>query len=188
MRFHAHQSPAKRLQRFLLLDAGLRVLALHPNQVAHRDALAADAGQAAVAKESGKRKTATFRWGCNKRLRRAVVHLAGSTRHYNPWAHSLYAQAIQRGHDHPRAIRTLGRAWCRVVWRCWQDRTPYDPARHRALQRHITVTIPTELGPVPDLTATQRMAAPPSPNRRPARAERAALDSKTLSATSTQGG
>ena len=34
-----------------------------------RDALAADAGQAAVAKESGKRKTATFRWGCNKRLR-----------------------------------------------------------------------------------------------------------------------
>jgi transposase len=34
-----------------------------------RDTLAADAGQAAVAIESGKRKTATFRWGCNKRLR-----------------------------------------------------------------------------------------------------------------------
>ncbi len=151
----------------------------------HRDALAADAGQAAVAKESGKRKTATFRWGCNKRLRRAFVHLADTTRHQNPWAHSLYAQAIQRGHDHPRAIRTLGRAWCRVVWRCWQDGTAYDPARHRALQRHITVTIPTESGPVPDLIATQRMAAPLSPNGRPARAERAALDSKTPTAIST---
>jgi len=34
-----------------------------------RDALAADAGHAAVAKESGKRKTANFRWGCNKRKR-----------------------------------------------------------------------------------------------------------------------
>ena len=45
-----------------------------------------------------------------------------------------------------------------IVWRCWQDRTPYDPARHRALQRHITVTIPTPSGPVPDLAATQRMA------------------------------
>ena len=30
-----------------------------------RDTLAADAGQAAVAVESGKRKTASFRWGCN---------------------------------------------------------------------------------------------------------------------------
>ena len=36
-----------------------------------RDALAADAGQAAVAIESGKRKTAGFRWACNKRLRDA---------------------------------------------------------------------------------------------------------------------
>ena len=33
------------------------------------DALAADAGQAAVAIESGKRKAARFRWACNKRLR-----------------------------------------------------------------------------------------------------------------------
>ena len=36
-----------------------------------RDALAGDAGQAAVAIESGKRKAACFRWGCNKRLRSA---------------------------------------------------------------------------------------------------------------------
>jgi transposase len=36
-----------------------------------RDALAADAGQAAVAVQSGKRKTASFRWGCDKRLRGA---------------------------------------------------------------------------------------------------------------------
>ena len=112
-----------------------------------RDALAADAGQAAVAVESGKRKTACFRWGCNKRLRAAFCTLADSTRHWHPWAQDRYAAARARGHDHPRAIRTVGRAWCRVVWRCWQDRTPYDPARHRALQQHITVTIPTPSGP-----------------------------------------
>jgi transposase len=124
----------------------------------NRDALAADAGHAAVAKESGKRKTAGFRWGCNKRLRVAFCRLADSSRHWHPWAQDLYAQACQRGHEHPRAIRTLGRAWCRVVWQCWRNHTPYDPARHRALQRHITVTIPTPSGPVPDLAATQRMA------------------------------
>jgi transposase len=124
-----------------------------------RDTLAADAGQAAVAKESGKRKAACFRWACNKRLRQAIVTLADSSRHHNPWAQDLYAQARARGHDHPRAIRTLGRAWCRILWRLWQDRTPYDPARHRALQQHITVTIPTASGPVIDEVATLRMAA-----------------------------
>jgi len=54
--------------------------ARYPN----RDALAGDAGQAAVAKESGKRKTAAFRWGCNKRLRVAFCRLADSTRHWHP--------------------------------------------------------------------------------------------------------
>ena len=122
-------------------------------------ALAGDAGQAAVALESGKRKTASFRWGCNKRLRKAFCTLADSTRHWHPWAQALYAAAIARGHEHPRAIRTLGRAWCRVVWQCWQKRTPYDPARHRALQQHITVTIPTASAPVVDEGATLRMAA-----------------------------
>jgi transposase len=123
-----------------------------------RDALAADAGQAAVAIESGKWKTAGFRRACNKRLRVAFCRLADSSRHWHPWAQTLYAQARQRGHEHPRAIRTVGRAWCRVVWQCWRNHTPYDPAKHRALQRHITVTIPTQSGPMPDLAATQRMA------------------------------
>jgi len=147
-----------------------------------RDAIAGDAGQAAVAIESGKRKTAAFRWGCNKRLRSAFCTLADTTRHHNPWAQDLYAAARQRGHDHPRALRTVGRAWSRIVWRCWQDRVPYDPARHRALQRHITVTIPTPSGPVPDLAATQRMAGAAVTRRTARRAERAALDRKPTSA------
>ena len=42
----------------------------------HRDAIAAEGGQAPVAKESGKRKHAKFRWACNKRLRNALSTLA----------------------------------------------------------------------------------------------------------------
>ena len=96
------------------------------------DTLAADAGQAAVAVESGKRKVACFRWACNKRLRDAYDTLADSTRHWHHWAQARYARAIARGHEHPRALRTLGRAWCRIVWRCWQDRTPLSRRRaHR---------------------------------------------------------
>ena len=140
-----------------------------------RDALAADAGQAAVAVESGKWKTAGFRRACNKRLRVAFCRLADSSRHWHPWAQSLYAQALQRGHEHPRAIRTVGRAWCRVVWQCWRNHTPYDPEQHRALQRHITVTIPRQSGPMPDLAATQRMAGATVTQRaaRPGRARSA---------------
>jgi len=124
-----------------------------------RDALAGDAGQAAVAIESGKRKTACFRWACNKRLRDAFTTLANTSRQWHPWAADHYAAAIARGHDHPRAIRTLGRAWSRVIWQCWQNRVPYDPAKHRALQQRLTVTIPTTSGPVIDHAATARMAA-----------------------------
>jgi hypothetical protein len=152
-----------------------------------RDALAGDAGQAAVAIQSGKRKTASFRWGCNKRLRSAFGTLADSTRHWHPWAQDLYAAARARGHDHPRALRTLGRAWCRIVWRCWQDRLPYDPARHRGLQRHITVIIPTSSGPVPDLIATQRMAGAAVTATAARRAEREALDGKPTSAPTLTG-
>jgi transposase len=140
-----------------------------------RDALAGDAGQGAVALESGKRKVACFRWACNKRLRGAFDTLADSTRHWHPWAADHYARAIARGHDHPRATRTLGRAWCRVVWSCWQHRTPYDPTRHHALQQHVLVTIPASSGPRPDTAATQRMAgAAVTPKGGPqARAQRA---------------
>jgi hypothetical protein len=97
-----------------------------------RDALAADAGHAAVAIESGKRKTASFRWGCNQRLRPSFSRLADTPRHWHPRAADRYAAARARGHDHPHALRTLGRAQSSIVWQCWQDRTPYDPARPSA--------------------------------------------------------
>jgi len=99
--------------------------------------LEARAGQSAVAVESGKRKVGSFRWACNKHLRDAVSCLADTSRKHNPWAQKIYADAIARGKNHPHAIRILGRAWLRVIWRIWQDRTPYDPARHRSLQRLV---------------------------------------------------
>jgi hypothetical protein len=98
-------------------------------------AMAADAGMSPVALESGKLRVATFRRACDKRLRDAVATLADSTRHWHPWAKEVYAKARARGQDHPHAIRTLGRAWIRVLWRCWRDRVPYDPALHGNLQR-----------------------------------------------------
>jgi transposase len=97
--------------------------------------LEAIAGQAPVAVESGKKKVACFRWACNKTLRSAVGVLADSSRKHNPWANKIYSDAIARGCDHPHAIRILGRAWLRIIWRMWQDHEPYDPTRHGSLNR-----------------------------------------------------
>jgi transposase len=98
-------------------------------------ALAADGGQAPVAVESGKRKHARFRWACDQRLRNAICTLSDTSRHHNPWAADIYARARSRGCTHQHAIRILGRAWCGVIWRLWQDHATYDPAQHTALQR-----------------------------------------------------
>ena len=105
------------------------------NRYPTRDALAADAGMSPVAVESGKRKVACFRYACDKRLRDAVACLADASRKHNPWAHDVYQRALARGHDHPHAIRILGRAWLRIIWRIWQDQQPYDPTRHGNLNR-----------------------------------------------------
>ena len=93
------------------------------------------AGAAPSTRQSGKVKVVTFRWAVDKQLRGAVVDFAGDSWQANPWAADLYHRARARGHDHPHAVRILARAWLHVIWRCWQDRVPYDPAKHGALQR-----------------------------------------------------
>lgn len=96
------------------------------------DAVAALAGVTPVTKASGKQHAVHFRWACNKRFRRAITIFADNSRHDSPWAAHVYAQARARGHDHPHAVRILARAWIRVIYRCWNDNTPYDPNLHRA--------------------------------------------------------
>jgi transposase len=98
------------------------------------EALTALAGVAPTTRQSGKVSVVAFRWAADKQLRDAICDFAGDSRHANPWAAQLYRRAIDRGHDHPHAVRILARAWLHVIWRCWQTNTPYDPTRHGALQ------------------------------------------------------
>lgn len=94
--------------------------------------LAAEAGVAPLTYESGKHRSVGFRWACNHRLRRAITCFADNSRHQSAWAESVYKRALDRGCDHPHAIRILSRAWLRVMWRAWTDRRPYNPLLHRA--------------------------------------------------------
>jgi transposase len=101
------------------------------------DQLAAEAGVSPVTHASGKSRGVVFRWACNHRLRAAVTCWADNSRHASPWAADVYRRARARGCDHPHAIRVLARAWVRVLWRAWTDRTPYDETRHTAARRFL---------------------------------------------------
>ncbi len=98
----------------------------------HPDQVAMLGGLCPVTHASGKHRDVSFRWACNKRLRVALTTFADNSRHASPWAKTVYAKAIARGCDHPHAVRVLARAWVRIIWRCWKDGVPYDPALHQA--------------------------------------------------------
>jgi transposase len=110
----------------------------------HPDSVAALAGVTPVTSQSGKHRSVYFRWACNKRFRAAVTTFADNSRHASPWAAKIYNDARASGKDHPHATRILARAWIRVIYRCWIDGVPYDPAQHgaaTALARQTTEQI-----------------------------------------------
>jgi transposase len=103
------------------------------------DHLAAEAGVVPVTYESGKHRHVGFRWACNKRLRSAVTTWADNSRRGSPWAAAVYDRARARGCDHPHAVRILARAWLRVLWRCWLNKTAYSSKEHRAANHPLAV-------------------------------------------------
>jgi transposase len=107
----------------------------------HPDAIAALAGITPVTKAAGKQRGVSFRWACNKRPRVAITTFADNSRHSSPWAADIYNRARASGKDHPHATRILARAWVRVIWRCWQNNTPYDPALHGGAQQATEHTV-----------------------------------------------
>lgn len=94
--------------------------------------VAAEAGVAPVTYASGKKRSVAFRVSANRHARQALTVFADNSRHADPWAASLYANARSRGHRHPHAIRILARGWVRIMWQCWRTNTDYDPSRHQA--------------------------------------------------------
>jgi transposase len=92
--------------------------------------LAAETGAAPVTKESGKHRTVHFRHAVNRRARQALMTFADNSRHGNDWAATIYNQARSRGKRHPHAVRILARAWLRIIWACWRDKTCYDTTIH----------------------------------------------------------
>jgi transposase len=94
-------------------------------------------GIAPVIERSGKSTWIHWRWHCPNFLRQSAVEFAGKSIMYSQWAAIYYHEQIKRGKGHHAAVRALALKWLRIIFRCWQDRVPYDEAKYlAALQRH----------------------------------------------------
>lgn len=94
------------------------------------ESLAKATGIAPVTKKSGKTKTVQWRWAAPKFLRQSFVEWAHQTVRYSQWAAAYYQLQEAKGKDHNVIIRALAFKWIRILWRCWQDRVPYDENRY----------------------------------------------------------
>ena len=92
-------------------------------------------GIAPVTERSGKHTWVHWRFACPKFLRQTFHELAGQSIRFCAWARSYYDRRRNEGMRHHAAIRALAYKWIRIIFRCWQKRTPYSEEIYvRALQ------------------------------------------------------
>ncbi len=93
------------------------------------------AGIAPVTKRSGQSTWIHWRWQCPTFLRQTFVEWAAQTINKSYWAGLYYYQQRAKGCSYQAAVRALAFKWIRILYRCWETRTPYDEARYlKALQ------------------------------------------------------
>jgi transposase len=94
------------------------------------------AGPAPVTVRSGKSEWVHRRFAGPTFLGQTFHEFAAQSRLKSLWAKAYYQQMRDKGVDHHPAVRALAFPWVRIMFRCWQDRTPYDEARYQqALKR-----------------------------------------------------
>lgn len=94
------------------------------------------AGIAPVLERSGNKCWVHWRFHCPTFLRQTFIEWAGETIPRSFWAEAFYRQQRAKGSSHHAALRALAFKWIRILYRCWQQRTPYDEAKYlQALRR-----------------------------------------------------
>ena len=91
---------------------------------------------APITKRSGQSTWVHWRWKCSKFRRQTFIEWSAQTVNKSAWAGAYYRQQRAKGSSHQAAVRSLAYKWIRILYRCWQDRTPYDESKYlEALRR-----------------------------------------------------
>ena len=84
-------------------------------------------GIAPVKESSGKSQWVHCRFACRKFLRQTFHEFASHSIGHPEWAKAYYEHLrSDEKKDHQAAVRSLAFKWIRIIFRCWQDRKPYD--------------------------------------------------------------
>jgi transposase len=94
------------------------------------------AGIAPVTERSGKKSWVHWRLQCPKFLRQTFVEWAAESIRHAFWAQVYYQQQRDKGKAHQAAVRALAFKWIRILYRCWQERTPYDESIYLQALHH----------------------------------------------------
>jgi transposase len=94
------------------------------------------AGIAPVTERSGKKSWVHWRLQCPKFLRQTFVEWAAESIRHSFWAQVYYQQQRDKGKAHQAAVRALAFKWIRILYRCWQERTPYDESVYLQALNH----------------------------------------------------
>jgi transposase len=93
-------------------------------------------GIAPVTERSGNQCWVHWRLQCPTFLRQTFVEWTAQSIPHSYWARAFYEQQRAKGSSHQAALRALAFKWIRILYRCWQERTPYDEATYlNALKR-----------------------------------------------------
>jgi len=90
------------------------------------DELLRFSGIAPVIERSGKSARIRWRYFCPKFFRQSFVEYAGESIKHSFWARAYYSAQRTKGKSHQAAVRALAFKWIRIIYRCWQTRTPYN--------------------------------------------------------------
>src|SRR6266705_6389078 len=94
------------------------------------------AGIAPVTERSGKKSWVHWRLQCPQFVRQTFVEWAAESIRHSFWAQIYYQQQRDKGKAHQAAVRALAFKWIRILYRCWQERNPYDESVYlQALKR-----------------------------------------------------
>jgi transposase len=92
--------------------------------------LACLAGIAPVMERSGQSVWIRWRYFCPKFMRQSFHEYAGESVKHSFWARAYYEQQIAKGKSRQAAVRALAYKWIRIIWKCWQTRTPYNEVKY----------------------------------------------------------
>jgi transposase len=90
------------------------------------DELLRFSGVAPVSERSGKQQWIRWRYFCPKFFRQSFHEYAAESIRHSFWARAYYALQRAKGKGHHAAVRALCFKWIRIIWKCWQTRTPYN--------------------------------------------------------------